>query len=249
MESPSPSFLLWGLQRDQPDARTKDGDPKAQKPQTCCSVPSALAGPARADTMGPKPRSDARLGGGERPQQSSRGLPGSPLEAPRPHRTPGQGLRKTASSPHPRHQERAAPRRCSPSGRLSSGSCLRSVRLSVLPAGGQPCVRGVRLPEGCSPHTSTSWREQSALPGSCPSARKEVGPPPSTGYRPHGTSPTPTGLQAPRLGWDWGGRSPQPRAMRTTGLRGSREQVGQEERGGARAVPGLLPAPGWGTLD
>ncbi|KAJ8788284.1 hypothetical protein J1605_022578 [Eschrichtius robustus] len=81
VESPSLSFLLWGLQRDQPDARTKDGDPKAQKPQTCCSVPSALAGPAGADTMGPSP--------GVMPGWEGAKDPGSPAEgSPAPPRGP-----------------------------------------------------------------------------------------------------------------------------------------------------------------
>ena len=247
MESPSPSFLLWGLQRDQPDARTKDGDPKAQKPQTCCSVPSALAGPAGADTMGPSL--------GVMPGWEGAKDPGSPAEgSPAPPRGPTTtqdtwpGTAEDSKQP-PRPASGTSCSEMQPLRPAFLWLLLRSVRLSVLPAGGQPCVRGVRLPAGCPPRTSTAWREQSAFPGSRPRARKEVGPRPSTGYRPHGTSPTPTGLRAPRLGWDWGGRGPQPRAVRTTGLRGSREQVGHEERGGARAVPGLLPAPGWGTLD
>ncbi|XP_028357121.1 galactosylgalactosylxylosylprotein 3-beta-glucuronosyltransferase 1 isoform X1 [Physeter macrocephalus] len=121
VESPSSSFVLWGLQRDQPDARTKDGDPKAQIPQTCCSVPFALAGPAGADTMGPEPGSDARLGGGERARQSSRGLPGSPS---RPHDHTGHlardcGRQQAAPTPGIRNE---LLREMQPLRRLSCGS-------------------------------------------------------------------------------------------------------------------------------
>lgn len=82
-----PPLYSGASERFQPDARTKDGEPKAQKSQTCCSLPYSVtraqllakaqcAGaparlprasytdrPAGADSWAPRPQSDAELGG------------------------------------------------------------------------------------------------------------------------------------------------------------------------------------------
>lgn len=115
---------------------------------------------------------------------------------------------------------------------LSPSSCFQSIRLSLIPKGDQPCMRGAWVCQLALsvPQYLMLWWEQSPFhpptplkPAPC-STEKQVGPQASTGHGLTWTKTTwvpvptppphcPLGFRAPCLGWDREGRSPLPEAL------------------------------------
>lgn len=134
-----PPFYSGASERAQPDARTKDGEPKAQKSQTRCSLPSSVtraqlltkpsastpvpgnlsrascvdrpAGAGHGAHPGPRVMPD--LAGGEKTRQSRGGWPSWLLTPRDQHGHTGQPARilKTGQQALPGHQERPSPLR------------------------------------------------------------------------------------------------------------------------------------------
>lgn len=160
----------------QPDARTENSS--TEIPDLLSSPPAPTSGPRDKGRGSGSSKAGTRLvrsflNGCPRVMQVWEGGEKTPWSGAlaRPPRTPSQGILKTREQPlgvphappPPPHllYPRAAPKSDTPLW-LSSGSCLQSIWLSLIPTDTQPCM-GAPWPAGRLPLYLKLWQECSPL--------------------------------------------------------------------------------------